>query len=76
MLSGSDDVRRRTAESSAQSHRGGKTVSRGLLRTIQQTKGQGNPLEISGVATLRIPSTWILKRNERYASIKEKLYLL
>ncbi|VEL09833.1 unnamed protein product [Protopolystoma xenopodis] len=47
MVSGSDDVRHRTDESSARSHRGGRTVSRGLLRTIQQIKVQGNPPSVS-----------------------------
>ncbi|VEL15777.1 unnamed protein product [Protopolystoma xenopodis] len=69
MVSGSNDVRHRTDESSARSHRGRKLVNRGLLRTIQQTKVQGNPPAISGEANLRIPSTRLLKRNEMYASI-------
>ncbi|VEL06905.1 unnamed protein product [Protopolystoma xenopodis] len=44
-------------------------MSKGLLLTIQQTIGQGNPPAVSGEATLRIPSTGLFKRNERYASI-------
>ncbi|VEL14284.1 unnamed protein product [Protopolystoma xenopodis] len=52
------------------SHRGRKTVIRRLLRTIQQTKVQGNnPLAVSGAANLQISSTRLLKRNERYASV-------
>ncbi|VEL36115.1 unnamed protein product [Protopolystoma xenopodis] len=46
-VSGSDDVRHRTAESSAWSHRGRRTVGRGILRTIQQTKVKGNPTSVS-----------------------------
>ncbi|VEL16057.1 unnamed protein product [Protopolystoma xenopodis] len=42
MVSGSDDVLPSMDESSARSHQGLKTVGRGLLRTIQQTKVQGN----------------------------------
>ncbi|VEL32414.1 unnamed protein product [Protopolystoma xenopodis] len=53
-VSGSDDVRDMTGESSARSHRGRRTVSRGLLGTIQQTK---------------VPSSRLLKRNERYPGI-------
>ncbi|VEL06613.1 unnamed protein product [Protopolystoma xenopodis] len=45
-------------------------LSRGLLRAIQKTKVQGNPPAASDEANLRIPSSRLLKRNERYASIK------
>ncbi|VEL18689.1 unnamed protein product, partial [Protopolystoma xenopodis] len=37
-----------THESSARSHRGCRTVNRGLLRTVQQTKVQGYPASVSG----------------------------
>ncbi|VEL40493.1 unnamed protein product [Protopolystoma xenopodis] len=63
LVSGSDDVRHMTSQSSAQSRRGRRTVSQGLLRTIQQKKGKGNlPSEFGG-ANLRIPSTFLI-RNE------------
>ncbi|VEL08879.1 unnamed protein product [Protopolystoma xenopodis] len=77
MVSSSDDVRQMSEERSARSHRGRRTVSRGLLRTIQQTKGQSNPPSVSGEANLQIPSTLLLKRNEGYASINlEVLFYL
>ncbi|VEL40015.1 unnamed protein product [Protopolystoma xenopodis] len=60
--------RTRTNDSSAQIHRGHKTVSPGLLRTIQQTKVQGNTPAISGEGNLRIPLTNLLKRSESYAA--------
>ncbi|VEL33966.1 unnamed protein product [Protopolystoma xenopodis] len=72
MVSGSDDFRHRTDESSARSHWGRKTVGRGLFRTIQQTKVQGNPPVISGEANLRIPWTRLLKLNKKYARESEK----
>ncbi|VEL09384.1 unnamed protein product [Protopolystoma xenopodis] len=73
MISGSDGVHHRTDESSTRIHRGRKMVIRGLLRTIQQIKVQGNHPAISGEANLRISSARLLKRNERHASIKIKL---
>ncbi|VEL33525.1 unnamed protein product [Protopolystoma xenopodis] len=69
MVPGSDYVPRRTNKSSAQSHRGRKTVNRGLFRTIQQTKVEGNPPAISDEANLRIPSTRLLKRNKSFYNI-------
>ncbi|VEL15374.1 unnamed protein product [Protopolystoma xenopodis] len=69
MFTGSDDVGHMTDKSSARSHQGRRTVSRGLLRTIQQTKVQDNPPAVSGGVNLRMPSTRLLKRSERYASI-------
>ncbi|VEL32248.1 unnamed protein product [Protopolystoma xenopodis] len=74
MVSGSDDNRDMTRESSAQSHRAGRTMSRGLIRSVQPTKVQGKPA-ISVEANLRIPSTRLLKRNERYASNQHVLLL-
>ncbi|VEL17871.1 unnamed protein product [Protopolystoma xenopodis] len=56
-------------ENPTRSHLGRETVSRVLLQTIQQTKVQGNLPGVSGEAKLRIPSTCLFKRNERYASI-------
>ncbi|VEL08170.1 unnamed protein product [Protopolystoma xenopodis] len=64
MVSGCYDVHHMTDKSSTRSHQGRKTVSRGLLRTLQQAKGQGNPPEVSGEANLRISLTRFLKRNE------------
>ncbi|VEL17503.1 unnamed protein product [Protopolystoma xenopodis] len=59
-----------TNESSAQSHRGRRTVSRRLLRTIQQTPVHVNPPSVAGEANLGIPSTRLLERNARYANIR------
>ncbi|VEL37549.1 unnamed protein product [Protopolystoma xenopodis] len=56
-------------ESSARSPRGRKTVSRGLVRTAQHAKAQGNPPAVFGAANVRIPSMRRLNRNERYARI-------
>ncbi|VEL10060.1 unnamed protein product [Protopolystoma xenopodis] len=53
------------SESSTRSHRGRRTVSRCLLCTIQQTKVQDNPPSVSDESNLRIPSTRLLKRNDR-----------
>ncbi|VEL09048.1 unnamed protein product [Protopolystoma xenopodis] len=50
LFSGSDDVCKKTDESSVWSKRGRKTVSRCLLCTIQQTKVQSNPPAVSGLA--------------------------
>ncbi|VEL09278.1 unnamed protein product [Protopolystoma xenopodis] len=58
-----------TDEISSRSHQGRRTVSRGLLRTMQRAKVQANPPSVSGAANLRIPCTHLLKRNEKYASI-------
>ncbi|VEL11302.1 unnamed protein product [Protopolystoma xenopodis] len=47
MVSGSDDVCYRMDDSSARSYWDRKTVSRGLIRAIQQTKVQDNPPAVS-----------------------------
>ncbi|VEL26258.1 unnamed protein product [Protopolystoma xenopodis] len=47
-------------ESSARSYRGGRRVSRDFLRTVQQTKLQGNPPTVSCEVNPRIPSTHFL----------------
>ncbi|VEL36833.1 unnamed protein product, partial [Protopolystoma xenopodis] len=65
MVSGSDDVRDITDENSALIHRGRRTLGRGLLRTMQQTKLQGNPHLVSGAASLRIPLTRLLKNKRK-----------
>ncbi|VEL10300.1 unnamed protein product [Protopolystoma xenopodis] len=75
MVSGSDDVRQITDESSTRSHRDRRTGSQGLLRTIQQTRAQGNPPAVSGAANLRILSSHIFKQNERYVSMDLILFL-
>ncbi|VEL35083.1 unnamed protein product [Protopolystoma xenopodis] len=64
MVSGSHNVRHMTGKTSARSHQGRRTVGRGLLRTIQHTKVQGNPPSVSDTANPRIPSTQLLKQNE------------
>ncbi|VEL34789.1 unnamed protein product [Protopolystoma xenopodis] len=72
---GSDDVRHMTDERSARSHKGRWTVSRSLLRTIRQTKFQGNPPSASDEANLQIPSARVPKRNERYTvSIYSRIF--
>ncbi|VEL24990.1 unnamed protein product [Protopolystoma xenopodis] len=43
MASGSDDILHMMDERSARSNRGRKTVSRGLLRTTEQTEVEANP---------------------------------
>ncbi|VEL15427.1 unnamed protein product [Protopolystoma xenopodis] len=58
-----------TDESSARSHRGRRTVGRDFLCKVQQTRVQGNLPAVSGEANLPIPSTHLLKRNEKYARI-------
>ncbi|VEL37885.1 unnamed protein product [Protopolystoma xenopodis] len=52
MVSGTDDDRHTTDESSVRSHRGRKMVSRSLLHPIQHTKVQDNPLAISDLLEL------------------------
>ncbi|VEL13700.1 unnamed protein product [Protopolystoma xenopodis] len=64
MASGYDYVRHMTDESSTQSDRGHRTVSRGFLRTIKQINIHGNSSAVSGGTNLRITSTRLLKRNE------------
>ncbi|VEL33363.1 unnamed protein product [Protopolystoma xenopodis] len=64
-----------TDKSSAQSRRGRRTVIRGLLYPIRQTKVQGNPPSLSDEANLGITSTRLLKRNERYARMSFELEL-
>ncbi|VEL40764.1 unnamed protein product [Protopolystoma xenopodis] len=52
----SDDVCHCTDESFAQFHRRCRTVSRRLLRTIQQSSLRDNPPSVSGQITSQIPS--------------------
>ncbi|VEL09047.1 unnamed protein product [Protopolystoma xenopodis] len=56
LVSGSEDFRTITDQSSTQIHRGRRAVSRGFLRTVQQTKIQGNPPAVSGEAAGSTPT--------------------
>ncbi|VEL39939.1 unnamed protein product [Protopolystoma xenopodis] len=66
MKSCSDDVRHSTGKRLAQFHRGRRTVSRGLLRTIQQSSLRDNPPSVSGETTSRI---WSTETNEQIGAL-------
>ncbi|VEL12160.1 unnamed protein product [Protopolystoma xenopodis] len=68
MASGFDDGRHMTGKSSAWSYRSGRTVIRGLLRTIQQTKSKANFLGIQK-GKFKDPLHPPPKRNEGCVSI-------
>ncbi|VEL14139.1 unnamed protein product [Protopolystoma xenopodis] len=63
----SDDVRHRTDESSA--HRGRIAVRQETIRTNPQPQLQGNSPAAFDETNLRIPSTRLFKRNERFSNM-------
>ncbi|VEL39887.1 unnamed protein product [Protopolystoma xenopodis] len=69
MVSCFDDVRRMTDESSASIHRDREALRRGSIRTNLQPQLQDNQSTACGGNNLRIPSTRLFKRNERYSKI-------
>ncbi|VEL37424.1 unnamed protein product [Protopolystoma xenopodis] len=59
-----------TDESLAHVHRGRRTVSRGLLRTTQQSSLRGNPPSASDKTTSRIPSHQLSIRNGELETLR------
>ncbi|VEL30873.1 unnamed protein product [Protopolystoma xenopodis] len=68
MLSCSDDVCHMKDKSSAEIARGQRAVHRESIRTNLHQQLQGNPPTASGGTNLRITSTCLFKRNERYSN--------